>query len=197
MKSLVYPIFLLFPFLFGGCSEEPDLKPLFNGKDLTGWTYSEEACWEVKDGILHARNDPEQKGDILLTVGEYTDFVFQVDFRFGEGRIDSGIFIRDTKEQIQIGDSGLMKRDMTALPYIPGKGYPVQVETAQSVLNREGWNTLKVKVTGNRTTTWLNGTEIMTYESDTIVPSGPIGLQVHPNRQMTLDFRNILLAELP
>ena len=86
---------------------------------------------------------------------------------------------------------------MTALPYIPGKGYPIQVETAQGVFDREAWNTIKVQVVGNTYTTWLNGTEIMTYESETIVPQGPIGIQVHPKREMSVEFRNILAKELP
>ena len=61
----------------------------------------------------------------------------------------------------------------------------------------EDWNTIKVQVTENTYTTWLNGTEIMTYESETIVPEGPIGIQVHPKREMTVGFRNILAKELP
>ena len=184
--------------LLAGCSSSKDgLEPIFNGQDLSGWTYQHAACWQVKDGILHAVNDPEQKGDILQTEKAYKNFIVQADFKFGEGRIDTGIFLRDTKEQIQIGESGSLKRDMTALPYIPGKGYPIQVETAQKVFDMEDWNTIKVQVIGNTYTTWLNGTEIMTYESETIAPEGPIGIQVHPKREMSVDFRNILAKELP
>jgi hypothetical protein len=121
-----------------------------------------------------------------------------MDFKFGEGRIDSGIFLRDSKEQIQIGESGSLKRDMTALPYIPAqKGYPIQVETAKDALDLTGWNTLKIEVVGSSYTTWLNGKEIMTYESETIIPEGPIGIQVHPKREMSIDIRNILATELP
>ena len=86
---------------------------------------------------------------------------------------------------------------MTALPYIPSlRGYPVQVDTAQAVFDKASWNRLRIEVMGNSYTTWLNGTEIMTYDSETIVAEGPIGLQVHPNREMSISFRNIVLAEL-
>jgi len=169
---------------------------LFNGKNLAGWTSKNEVCWEAKDGILHAKNDPEQKGDILQTRKSYKDFVFQADFKFGEGKIDTGIFLRDTKEQIQIGESGSLKRDMTALAYIPGKGYPIQNGKAQEVFDMENWNRIKVRVRGNTYTTWLNGKEIMTYASDTIIPEGPIGIQVHPKREMSLQYRNIMVREI-
>ena len=197
MKSttILFPALLL---LVAGCSSNKDgLDSIFNGQDLSGWNYKNADCWQVKDGILHAVNDPEQKGDILQTAKSYKNFIFQADFKFGEGRIDTGIFLRDTREQIQIGESGSLKRDMTALPYIPGKGYPIQVETAQEVFDVEDWNMIKLQVIGNTYTTWLNGTEIMTYESETIVPEGPIGIQVHSKREMSVDFRNILAKELP
>ena len=116
--------------------------------------------------------------------------------KFGEGRIDTGIFLRDTSEQIQIGESGSLKRDMTALPYIPGKGYPIQNEKAQEVFDMENWNRIKVRVKGNTYTTWLNGKKVMTYTSETIKPEGPIGIQVHPKREMSLQYRNIMVREL-
>tara|TARA_B100000900_G_scaffold400123_1_gene403424 strand:- start:639 stop:1133 length:495 start_codon:yes stop_codon:yes gene_type:complete len=163
---------------------------------LSGWTANVDACWKVKNGILHATNDPEQKGDILQTKKNYRNFIVQADFKFGSGRIDTGIFLRDTKEQIQIGESGSLKRDMTALPYIPGKGYPIQVETGTKALKLNDWNTIKVQVTGNTYTTWLNGTQITTYDSETIISEGPIGIQVHPKREMSVDFRNILAQAL-
>ena len=177
---------------------ESEPKSIFNGNDLSGWRTNNEACWSVSDGILLGENDPEKKGDILFTEkDDYRDFEVQFDFRLGEGRVDSGVFLRDSQEQIQIGMSGSLKRDMTALPYIPAlKGYPIQVETAEDVFNQEGWNTLKVRVVGASYTTWLNGKEIMTYESSTIAPHGPIGIQVHPNRKMSISFRKILVTEL-
>ena len=140
-------------------------------------------------GLLKGSSSPKD---------DYKNFIVELDFKMGEGRVDTGVFLRDSKEQIQIGESGSLKRDMTALPYIPKlKGYPVQVKTAEEVFDKADWNTLKIQVIGNSYTTWLNGTEIMTYESETIVPEGPIGLQVHPKRDMTISFRNILATELP
>ena len=63
----------------------------------------------------------------------------------GKGTIDSGIFIRTEKQQIQIGESGSLKRDLTGSPYIPGKGYPVEAENVKELLKMDDWNTMKVK----------------------------------------------------
>ena len=113
--TILIPTFLL---LIAGCSSNKDhLESIFNGQDLSGWNFKNAACWQVKHGVLHAVNDPEQKGDILQTAKSYKNFIFQADFKFGEGRIDTGIFLRDTKEQRQIGESGSLKPDMTALPH--------------------------------------------------------------------------------
>jgi len=176
---------------------DPELKPIFNGENLEGWVVPEDnVWWTAKDGILYAKSDPEQKGSILWTENQYRDFIIQLDFRFGEGTVDSGVFLRTESEQLQIGESGSLKRDMTASPYISGKGYPVEAEGVKNLLDMEGWNTVKVKVQGNEYTSWLNGKQVMTYTSETAVDQGAIGLQVHPNRDMNIDFRNILFAEI-
>jgi len=198
MKPLSVVFLSLIALLLSACSSGPTLEPIFNGKDLAGWKTDRAVCWPIENGIIKAVNDPDQKGDILFTEKSYRNFEFQMDFKFVSGRVDTGVFLRDNKEQIQIGESGSLKRDMTALPYIPAlKGYPVQVTTAAEVLDMENWNTLKVRVMGSSYTTWLNGKEIMTYDSKTIIPEGPIGIQVHPKREMRVDFRNILATELP
>ena len=199
MKKHTILTVLVFATCLISYSGEKPQNPLFNGKDLSGWVTENAVCWTVENGILLGKNDPEKKGDILLTAKtDYRNFIMQLDFKMGEGRVDSGVFLRDSKEQIQIGESGSLKRDMTALPYIPAlKGYPVQVDTAEKILDKSGWNTLKIKVVGSSYTTWLNGKEIMTYESGTIVEKGPIGIQIHPGRDMDIAFRKILLTELP
>ena len=177
--------------------KEPKLKKIFNGKNLNGWKAPEgNIWWTAKDGILTAKSGPEKKGSILWTEGSYKNFIIQMDFKFGEGTIDSGIFLRTEKQQIQIGESGSLKRDMTCSPYIPGKGYPVEAKNIKQLLKMDDWNTIKVKADGSVYTMWLNGEEVLTYDSDTAIEEGPVGLQLHPNRDMHIDFRNILFAEL-
>ena len=99
---------------------------LFNGKDLTGWKVPKDNIWwSVVDGTIVAKSGPRKRGSNLWTEKEYTDFNMSCEFRF-DGKGDSGVFLREGGHQIQIGISGSLKRDMTASPYISGKGYPVE-----------------------------------------------------------------------
>ncbi len=193
-SPMIAILLLLYGFIT--IEEEPTLKKIFNGKNLNGWKIPEgNIWWTVNDGILQAKSDPDQTGSILWTEKEYENFIIQLDFKFGEGTVDSGIFIRTENEQIQIGESGSLKRDMTCSPYIPGKGYPVEASNIKELLKMDDWNTIKVKAEGSNYTIWLNGAEVLDFDSDTAIENGPVGLQLHPNRDMSIDFKEILLAE--
>ena len=130
---------------------EPKLKPIFNGKDLSGWEVpdgNDEAGWyKAVDGVLKVQSGPKKKGSILWTEKKYRNFVVEFDFRFGEGVVDSGVHVRN-QDQIQIGISGSLKRDMTCSPYIPGKGYPVEAKNIKKLLKAKGWNTMRIQAVG-------------------------------------------------
>lgn len=200
-KRLLYSSFLLLTLtataltLTPNVSAGENLAPIFNGKDLTGWKAPEDNIWWlVEDGVLQVRSGPEQQGSILWTEKEYEDFVVELEFKFGEGVIDSGVHVRGD-DQIQIGISGSLKRDMTGSPYIPGKGYPVEAEGVKELLKMEDWNHMRIEAKGMEYVCWLNGKKVMSYTSDTGKSKGPIGIQLHAKRDMSIDFRNIKVAE--
>ncbi|MBT8184018.1 MAG: DUF1080 domain-containing protein, partial [Eudoraea sp.] len=182
-----------------GQSTEPQMEPIFDGDDLEHWQIPENNIWwNMEAGTLWAKSDPDKKGSILWTKAKYKDFVVQMDFKFGGGTVDSGIFMRGDDEknpQIQIGESGSLKRDMTASPYVPKSGYPVEADGIKELLKMDDWNTIKAMAIGNTYKVWLNGTEVMNYTLDDANLEGPIGLQLHPNRDMSIQFKNILVAE--
>ncbi|MBL6764243.1 MAG: DUF1080 domain-containing protein [Verrucomicrobiae bacterium] len=200
LKSIV-PALALCLLLTQTASADPKLKSIFNGKDLKGWTApkgNDAAGWyRAEDGVLKIQSGPKKKGSILWTKKEYGDFVMEFDFRFGEGTIDTGVHVRTEKEQIQIGISGSLKRDMTGSPYIAGKGYPVEAEGVAELLKSKDWNTMKIQAIGKEYTVWLHGKKVMTYTSESAVEKGPVGLQLHGGKEMAADFRNLRLAELP
>jgi hypothetical protein len=177
--------------------KEPKMKRIFNGKSLKGWVVPENNIWwSAGNGLLSVKSGPDKKGSILWTKKEYEDFIVQTDFKMGEGTVDSGIFLRSEDQQIQIGISGSLNRDMTGSPYIPGKGYPVEAEGVKDLLKMDDWNTMKVQAENNVYTVWLNGQQVMTYTSENVGEKGPIGLQLHPSNEMSIDFRNIMVAEI-
>lgn len=182
---------------FAPRDKDPKLKKIFNGNNFDGWKVPDNNIWwSIKDGVLSAQSGTKKKGSILWTHKSYKNFIVQADFKMGEGTVDSGIFIRTEKQQIQIGISGSLKRDMTCSPYIPGKGYPVEASNIKKLLKIHDWNTIRVKAVKGQYTVWLNGEQVLNYLSDTAIDEGPIGLQLHPGKEMHIDFRNILLTEL-
>ena len=198
MKSLL-SVLALFVLFAASAAADDSGKPqsIFNGKDLTGWKAPKNNIWwKVADGVLQVRSDPKKKGSTLWTDKDYADFVVELEFKFGEGTVDSGVFLRNNREQIQIGISGSLKRDMTGSPYIPGKGYPVEAKGVKELLKQDDWNAMKIQAKGKQYTVWLNGKQVMTYESPSAIEKGSVGIQLHANRNMAIDYRNIKLAEL-
>lgn len=180
---------------FTGNAQKIKLEKAFNGKNLDGWVIpNNNIWWSVDNGELVSKSDPTKKGSILWTEKEYGNFVIKLDFKFGKGTVDSGVFIRTIDEQIQLGISGSLKRDMTASPYIAKKGYPVEAENVKTLLKLDDWNAIKIKAKGNTYTAWLNGEKVMTYKSETAIEKGPIGLQLHPNRDMSIRFKKIKIG---
>lgn len=188
-------LFLLFS-LCGSLAAQK-LKSAFNGTNLNGWVAPENNIWwSASNDILMAKSDANQKGSILWTKKEYANFTIQTDFLFGEGTVDSGIFLRTDTEQIQLGISGSLKRDMTASPYIAKLGYPVEAKNIKNILKPNEWNTIKVTVIDGNYNVWLNSQHVMTYTSENYSKKGPIGLQLHPDRDMEIHFKNIKIAKL-
>ncbi len=192
---------LLVIFVFLGAStilfaQEPKLKKIFNGKNLNGWKLPPDlTCWTASRGVLFVKNNAEKKGSNLWTEKNYQNCIISADFLMGDGTVDSGIFLRSENDQIQIGISGSLKRDLTASPYLPKLKYPVEANV-KDILKPTDWNTMKIKMVDKTYTVWLNGKEVMTYTSKDIPASGPIGLQLHPGNEMSIKYRNIRLAEL-
>ena len=178
-------------------AQEPKLKKIFNGKNLKGWKApANNVWWTASKGVLFVKSTAEKKGSNLWTEKSYTNFILQADFLMGDGTVDSGFFLRSEDDQVQIGISGSLKRDMTGSPYIPKLRYPVEAKGVKEILKPKDWNTMKIKLVDKTYTVWLNNVEVMTYTSENIPASGPIGIQLHPGNEMSISYKNIRLAEL-
>jgi hypothetical protein len=198
MKTLTVVTVVLGLLVAAADAEETvETRSIFNGKDLSGWKVPKNNIWWMANGgLLKVTSGPKKKGSTLWTDKDYADFVVELEFKMGEGTVDSGVFLRNSKEQIQIGISGSLKRDMTASPYIAGKGYPVEAKGVKELLKPDDWNAMKIQAKGKQYTVWLNGKQVMTYHSDSAIEKGPVGIQLHGGRTMAIDYRNLKLAEL-
>jgi len=177
----------------------PDgLPAIFNGTDFSGWEVPKDNIyWTAKDQMITVENGPKKKGSILWTKKSYTDFSIDMEFRMHKGGVvDSGVFLREEKFQIQLGISGSKKRDMTGSIYIPGKSYPKEAAGVAELLKANDWNRLQATVRGATVGVWLNGKHVLTLTHPKPIKTGPIGLQLHAGKVMKVDFRNIKAHEL-
>ena len=190
---------LLSSSLLGKKDISKESSDLLGKHGLKGWKVpkgNEASKWyQVTNDILEVRSGSKKKGSVLWTKKEYQDFEVSLGFRFIEGTIDSGIHLRNS-DQIQIGISGSLKRDMTCSPYIPGKGYPVEAKNIKKLLKPKDWNQMRIRAVGQNYTVWLQGEEVMKYKSSSAKEKGPIGIQLHGSRNMKIDFQDISVKEL-
>ena len=199
-----YVVVLISMLICAGAAEKgAEGESIFNGKDLTGWKVqtkgkSDFKYWTVKESCIVVKNCPKKRASNLWTEKKYKDFELTLEFKFGEGNIDSGVFLRSHREQIQLGVSGSLKRDMTCSPYIPikGKGYPVEAKNIKKLLKVKDWNSMKITAVGSVYKVWLNGEFVMEYNSPSAKKEGPIGLQLHGARVMEVSFRSLKVKEL-
>jgi len=170
--------------------------PIFNGKDLTGWKVpADNIWWKVIDGAIVCESGPKQKGSNLWTEKEYKDFILEAEFKF-DGTGDTGFHLRTESQQMQIGISGSLKRDMTCSMYLPGKGYPKEASGVKELLKLNEWNQVKIEVKKDHYRIWLNGKLVYEYASGNAPEKGPIGIQLHGGKVMRADFRNLKVTEL-
>lgn len=178
---------------------EPELKPLFNGHDLTGWSSPDaEKFWRMDAGVLVGENTADLKGNYLWSEKSYADFVLEFEVRWS-GEIDSGVEMRKPNIQLQLGVSRSLKRDMTGSFYVGKPGYPEagQAKTAAELMHASGeWNRFRVEAKGNTFTVWINGKPASSYTDDKFSGAAPIGLQIHAGLYMKVEYRNVHLAEL-
>lgn len=189
----------------GTKSEEEQLArwvALFNGRDLAGWKVSGDASWNVESGRIVATPGPKGEGGDLWSEAVYEDYLLAVTFR-ANWPIHAGIWLRATESQrgprVEILDQPDANKPpaFTGSVWVPGKGLAL-VNLREYLLDKEGWNTISVKVEGDRVSVWLNGEEIGTVRTGGPT-KGKIGLHIekHPVAKTgELHVREILIQPL-
>ena len=85
---------------FAQAQEASKAVKLFNGKDMTGWTYhlrdknaKMEDVWSVKDGVIICKGNP---AGYIRTEKSYTNYELRVQWRWAEGKKagNSGVLLR-------------------------------------------------------------------------------------------------------
>ncbi|WP_111622960.1 3-keto-disaccharide hydrolase [Arenibacter echinorum] len=191
MKNLVVVVLALMA--IPGISQE---MSLFNGKDLSGWTVYGTEKWYVEDGLLVSESGPDKQYGYLGTDKYYDDFELTLEFK-QEANGNSGVFVRSTVDgtkvsgwQVEVAPPG---HDTGGVYESYGRGWLIKPDPEKDKVLKEGeWNTMKIKLSGNKLTSWLNGTEMVSITDDKIGEGkGSIALQIHDGGGIKVKWRNI------
>lgn len=191
MKNLVVIVLALMA--IPGVSQEISL---FNGKDLSGWTVYGTEKWYVEDGLLVSESGPDKQYGYLATDKYYDDFELTLEFK-QEANGNSGVFVRSTVDgtkvsgwQVEVAPPG---HDTGGVYESYGRGWLIKPDPEKDKVLKEGeWNTMKIKLSGNKLTSWLNGTEMVSITDDKIgAGKGSIALQIHDGGGIKVKWRNI------
>ena len=172
---------------------------LFNGKDLAGWQATGNAKWTVEDGILVGTQGENNAPGDIFTTADYDDFELTVTYRV-EWPCNSGVWFRfqtpDKTYQADILEYANPECYSGTL-YCPGKMF-LAMNTDKNLVDREGFNTIKIRAQGQNLKIWLNSTQVADVNDDTS-DSGKIGFQIHPGDQfgkMKIVVKEILIKPL-
>ena len=174
-----------------GVARAADWQPLFNGKDLTGWTGVHEVKFEARDGALRLVRGTGW----LRTDKEYGDFILEVELRPLVERYDSGLFFRvglDGKPWPTDGWQVNLRRDMWGALV---KGYTrIIASTVEGpdVEETGPWSKFRLEVRGTKATLDIDGKRV--WETDKIDRArGYLGIQAE---ERAFDFRNFRVQAL-
>ncbi len=195
---------------------EEGFTSLFNGTDLRGWLLVHKGKsakgYQVRDGMIVC---PRDGGGNLLTVKEFSNFIFRFEFRLEPGG-NNGVAIRAPISgdvaysgiEIQILDHDHPKYRGWLKPWQRhGAVYNIVPPIRDALKPAGEWNSEEILVMGPHIRVTLNGTLIT--DADLSQVTDPKIIAKHPGMRRTkgrvgflghgslVEFRNIRIKELP
>ena len=198
-------------------AQKSDWKPLFNGKDLTGWKHVGPGGDTVEDGLIKTQGG---MGLLYWTGGKVSDCRIRVVYKMRDTNDNSGVFIRIPIEPRE--------------PWMPVHyGYEVQIDNHPETSNEDDyhvtgtlysltkplakpgkpgpqWNTMVITLDGPHTDVELNGVKVTDYTEGQPVPErkfefepqrgrrpdeGWFGLQNHSDNDVVF-FKEVSIQSL-
>jgi hypothetical protein len=191
------------PLVLAGNEEEKDFRPLFNGKDLTGWRLRNpngHPSWSVlPGGILKNTVAGGVHGTDLVSEEKFLNFTVRYEYMTPEDS-NSGFYLRGRHEIQILGDHKSGQATLTCNGSIYNFKAPDKFITKPS----GEWQTAEATMVGNRITVIMNGVKIHDNVECTRPTGGELDNKVNEPGPIllqgdhgTVSFRNIRIKELP
>ena len=192
-------------------------KPLFNGKDLSGWKHVGPGEMTVENGLIRTHGG---MGLLYWTGGKLGSCVIRVVYRMRDHNDNSGIFVRIPVEpreawmpvhygyEVQIDNEPEKSNEDEY--HATGTLYSLTRPLARPGKPGPEWNTLEITLRGPQTVVVLNGVKVTDYtEGDPVPPrkfdfepqrgprpnEGYVGLQNHSDNDIVF-FKEVALRPL-
>jgi len=181
--------------------DEKDFKPLFNGKDTTGWHLRKpdgHNSWTVDGGVLKNTVNKGEHGTDLVGDAKFWNFTVRYEYQVPNGS-NSGFYLRGRHELQILGDFGGGKPSKT------GNGAIYNIKEPSEFASRPAgeWQTVEATMVDNKITVILNGKKIHdAFECDKATGAALDGNVKEPGAfylqgdHGTVWFRNIRVKEL-
>ena len=200
-------------------------KPIFNGKDLTGWKPVEPDKHQSKFSVTEAGelSIKNGNGDIQTdeTQGQWDDFVLQLDVKSNGEHLNSGVFFRAVPGEFWQGYECQIRNEWNGYSNDPKRnaqpedrtkpvdcgtgGFYAKQDSRKVVSNDHEWYTMTVAAGGTHLAAWVNGyqtadfvdgaKDAKTARAGRHIGPGVVSLQGHDSTTDLL-FKNIRIAEL-
>jgi len=189
-------------------TKQGEVIQLFNGKDLSNWTFflkdatvDPAKVFTVQNGVIHITGDPF---GYMRTKESYSDYKLHVEWRWPSEATNSGVFVHGQQPdaiwlkciecQLKAGSAGdfvLMngadineRADKTKMSY-PKMGSSSEKPTGE-------WNTMEVVCNGNTVEVYVNGV-MQNRGTGSNINAGSVCLQ---SEGKAIEFRNVFLTRL-
>ena len=202
MKKIL--VLALGALLFASCGERQ--TQLFNGKDLTGWSFSlapdsdaeADDVFGVENGVITIAGQPF---GYMITDGVYGNYTLHVEWRWVDEPANSGIFVlaepgdglwpRCAEVNLMAGHAGdMIASGGSAFEELPeGRFLRTTVESPEKPAGE--WNTAEIICKGNFIQAYVNG--VLMNEAHFDRTEGHIALQSEGG---PLEVRNVYLTPI-
>jgi len=164
-------------------------QSLFNGRDLKGWVKMNDGVYVATNGVLHL----EKGKGWLSTRKQYTNFIFEAEWRGLETNYNSGFFVRAALDgapfPTNVWQVNLKQSAVGEL--LQGNRKVVMSVTPPQPVGE--WVKFRLEARDKLLTLFVNGA--MAWQFGGLEPAqGYLGLQAEGR---AFDFRNLRVQELP